>query len=147
MDVEASTSTGNDALNEKDVKAKTDDEDDVPRPQFKCQNCDLHEEYDYFGQRPPFASRIKFNENCYVMKDPFSPAPEQEKTTNCEYFIALGADCAECNRPICRGQECSFYYLKSYCLTCLSGGIMSRFPLEVQTKIRKQIANSRHVNH
>lgn len=134
--VEASTSA------QSDPNSKATEEEDLPKPQFKCQNCDLNEEYDYFGKRPPFASRIKFNENCYVMKDPFSPAPELEKTTNSEYFIALGADCAKCNGPICRGQECSFYYLKSYCLSC-AGGMLNAFPLEVQTKIRKQIVSSR----
>ncbi|KAG4067179.1 hypothetical protein HA402_000170 [Bradysia odoriphaga] len=135
-ELEQSTSAQN------DPKTKVQEEDDVPKPQFKCHNCDLNEEYDYFGKRPPFASRIQFNENCYVMKDPFSPAPEQEKTTNSEYFVTLGADCVKCSRPICRGQECSFYYSKSYCLSC-AGGVLSSFPLEVQSKIRKQIANSR----
>ncbi len=138
VEIEASASI------QKDEKSKVDDEDEQPKPQFKCQNCDLQEEYDYFGKRPPFANKITFNENCYVMKDPFSPAPEQEKSTNSEYFIALGADCAKCNGPICRGPECSFYYLKSYCLSCASaGGTLNMFPLEVQSKIRRQIANSR----
>lgn len=137
---EASTSSTNQDNTKTEAKQDQDD-DDTPKPQFKCQCCHLQEEYDYFGKRPPFANQIKFNENCYVMKDPFSPAPEQEKATSCEYFIALGADCAQCQRPICRGAECSFYYLKSYCLAC-AGGNLKRFPLEVQSKIRKQIANN-----
>lgn len=133
---EATTTT------DKESKSKKDEEDDIPKPRFKCENCEFQEEYDHFGIQPPFANKIKFNEKCYVMKDPFSPAPEHAKTTNSEYFIALGANCAQCDRMICRGQDCSFYYLKTYCLRC-AGGIVNKFPLEVQSKIRKNIANSR----
>lgn len=78
-----------------------------------------------------------------MMKDPFAAAPEHAKTTNSEFFIALGANCTRCDRAICRGQECSFYYLKTYCLSCAGGGMVNAFPLEVQSKIRKQMANCR----
>lgn len=135
---EASTSTPTDTIKTKEPEPE---EPEIPRPLFKCECCDLHEEYDYFGTKPPFATKIKFNENCYVMKDPFAPAPQHAKTTNCEYFLALGADCAKCDRKVCRGPDCSFFYLKTYCLAC-AGGMVKVFPLEVQTKIRKQIAVS-----
>lgn len=130
------------AITQPDAKAKTEEVDEIPKPQFKCTNCDFHEEYDYLGRQPPFANKIKFNEPSYVMKDPFAAAPEHAKTTNSEYFIALGANCTKCERPICRGQDCSFYYLKTYCLSC-AGGIVNVFPLEVQSKIKRQIANCR----
>lgn len=138
MDVSADNEVSTTA--QSDAKTKTDTEDEIPKPTFKCEYCHFHEEYDYFGTHPPFANKIKFNENCYVMKDPFSPAPEHAKTTNSEYFIALGANCAKCDRPVCRGAECSIYYLKTYCLPC-AGKFVNLFPLEVQSKIKKQIAS------
>lgn len=118
------------------------EEEEIPKIQFKCGNCSFLEECDYFGKKPPFANKIKFNENCYVMKDPFAPSPEHAKTTNSEFFIELGAHCAKCERTVCRGQDCSFYYLKTYCLSCASS-FVKMFPLEVQSKIKKQIAISR----
>jgi len=114
-------------------------EEEKPKIQFKCGSCTFHEDCDYFGKLPPFANKIKFNESCYVMKDPFAPSPEQAKTTNSEYFIALGGHCVKCNQAVCRGQECSFHYLKTYCLACASSSV-KMFPVEVQTKIKKQIA-------
>ncbi|KAJ6637976.1 Cysteine-rich DPF motif domain-containing protein 1, partial [Pseudolycoriella hygida] len=127
------------ASSQNHAKAKKDEEDEIPKPKFKCENCGLHEEYDYFGKQPPFANKIKFNENCYIMKDPFTAAPEHAKTTNSEYFIALGTICTRCDRQICRGADCSFYYLKTYCLQCAVNNV-SLYPLEVQSKIKKQIA-------
>lgn len=109
---------------------------------FKCDNCSLNERCDYFGTNPPFAKKIYFSEKCYVMKDPFSPAPSHlTNKSNSEYFIVIGSHCSICNNLVCKGTECSFYYSKTFCLSCAKNNL-KEFPLEIQTKIRKQLTYS-----
>jgi Cysteine-rich domain len=114
-----------------------------PEPEriaFLCTSCGLSEQCDYFGRQPPFARKIQFTEDCFVMKDPFSPPPSsQSNKTSSEYYLVLGANCIVCANTFCKGGECSIYYSKTFCLTCAKKKILD-FPLEIQSKIRKQLA-------
>lgn len=108
---------------------------------FICSSCSMQEKCHYKGKAPYFAKNINFTEDCYVMKDPFSPPPGPEtKKSFTEYFLVVGADCSNCNKSVCKGSECSIYYSKTFCLECVQMRI-KEFPLEVQTKIKKQIAS------
>jgi hypothetical protein len=115
-------------------------EPEPDRIAFSCESCNLTEKCDYFGRQPPFARKIQFTENCFVMKDPFSPPPSsQSNKSSSEYFLVLGANCEICAKTFCKGAECSLYYSKTFCLTCAKANIQ-QFPLEIQSKIRKQLA-------
>lgn len=114
----------------------------VPKKNFRCDFCPLNEWCEFKGTSPPFARQIRFAEDCYVMKDPFSPAPgPHSNKTNSEYVLVLGADCALCHRSVCKAAECSIFYGKTFCLSCASNSeYIKSFPLEIQTKIKKQLA-------
>lgn len=115
----------------------------IPKINFSCDFCPLNEWCEFKGTNPPFARQIRFAEECYVMKDPFSPAPgPHSNKTNSEYVLVLGADCALCHRSVCKAAECSIFYGKTFCLTCAcSSEYIKSFPLEIQTKIKKQLAS------
>lgn len=115
-------------------------EDDEPKIEFKCEICSFSNRCHYKGNRPPFANKIQLNEESYVMRDPFSPPPNaQSSKSNSEYFIVIGAHCSVCDRTVCKAAECSMFYVKSFCLSCAKNGI-GQFPLEVQSKIKKQLS-------
>ncbi|XP_063704299.1 cysteine-rich DPF motif domain-containing protein 1 [Culicoides brevitarsis] len=108
---------------------------------FNCDNCGMSEICHYKGKNPYFVKNINFTEDCYVMKDPFSPPPGADtKKSFTEYYLVLGAHCKSCDKCVCRGNECSFYYGATFCLDCAMRRI-KEFPLEIQSKIRKQIAS------
>lgn len=113
-----------------------------PKINFRCDFCSLNEWCEFKGTHPPFARQIRFAEECYVMKDPFSPAPgPHSNKTNSEYVLVLGADCVLCHRNVCKAAECSIFYGKTFCLSCAgSSEYIKSFPLEIQTKIKKQLA-------
>lgn len=108
---------------------------------FICDTCGFNERYHYKGKKPPFARNIELNDAYYVMKDPFGPPPSYEsgKSTT-EYFLVLGTECTVCYRTVCRSEECSFYYNRTFCLPC-ADKYATDFPVEVQTKLRKQMGN------
>lgn len=115
--------------------------DNVVLPNFICDTCGFTEKYHYKGKKAPFVLNITFNEPYYVMKDPFSPPPSMEsKKSATEYFLLLGTECSVCYRTVCRSDECSFYFHRTYCLSC-ADKYTTDFPQEVQTKLRKQLAN------
>lgn len=109
--------------------------------EFKCSACGMIEMCDYKGKAPPFIRNIAFTEEIYAMKDPFSPPPTgyESKKSLAEYLLVLGSDCTTCGRVVCK--DCSFFYAKTYCLTCVAHQI-SEFPLEVQPKIRKLLSKA-----
>lgn len=120
---------------------ETKDKDDTKKIRFKCENCQMEEWCDYFGKEPPFVNRIKFLEDCYTMRDIFSPPPppsSKGSRSKAEYFFVLGAHCIECNKVVCKDLGCSVFYGKTYCLNCAEIKV-KKFPLEIQTKIKKQI--------
>lgn len=114
--------------------------EELPKINFQCALCSMNEMCEYKGTHPPFARQIMLSEICYVMRDPFSPQPGPHSTkSTSEYYLTLGADCALCGRSVCKGAECSLFYSKTFCLQCAMDQL-KQFPLEIQTKIRKQIA-------
>lgn len=107
------------------VENKTIEEDKV----FTCTSCGLSENYDYKGKQPPFSKLINFTNDCYVMKDPFSPLNKGQ-------FLILGSDCELCCKPYCQSTECSLFYVKFYCYTCAKQNIQ-KFPVQVQSRLLK----------
>ncbi|ALC47257.1 CG11755, partial [Drosophila busckii] len=114
-----------------------DDKERIATIEFKCSGCDMQELVHYFGQKPPFAIGVKFREDTYVMRDPFQAPPQRWKLKP-EFYVAIGAHCAMCNKVVCKDTSCSIYYTKTYCLQC--GFAKSKsWPVEAQTKLRKQL--------
>ena len=112
-----------------------------PKIPFNCGNCTFSELCDYKGCEPPFSRKIRFHEDCYVMKDPFSPPPGRlTNKSDGEYFIVIGAYCTRCSQSVCAESTCSIFYAKTFCLTCAIETIQN-FPLEIQRKIRKLAAD------
>lgn len=96
---------------------------------FKCYLCAMEETYDYKGKTPNFLKNVIMLEDCYVMEDPFSPPGRHE-------FLTLGADCSVCEKSVCKGLDCSFFYSMTYCKNCLKTRL-NTFPYNVQMKIKK----------
>lgn len=99
---------------------------------FTCESCNLTEKYDYKGKNPFFSKNVKFLEDCYTMKDPFSPPNKHQ-------FLILGSDCEICSKTVCQDSGCSFFYEKRFCLNCAESNI-NRFPSTVQLKVQKLIS-------
>lgn len=93
---------------------------------FQCSLCTLKEPYLYFGKQPPFNTKIKFKENCYIMKDPFSPPNKYQ-------FLILGSKCSVCSNDVCPGPECSIYFTRRFCTRCLRENL-DAFPPQIQMK-------------
>ncbi|XP_032058819.1 cysteine-rich DPF motif domain-containing protein 1 isoform X1 [Aythya fuligula] len=129
-----------------------------PSGEFKCQLCGLTAPYTYYGQKPPNTCSIELLEDCYVMKDPFTPDKEK--------ILILGSLCSLCGLSVCIGavsgnqnkffqslfvpalviyqrkskqqkpketifKECSLFYSKRFCLPCVNENLQA-FPLEIQ---------------
>lgn len=118
----------------KDEKTKEVNEA-PPKIDFVCSACLMNEKCDYKGRNPHFARKINLTEECFVMKDPFSPPVG---TNPGENFLIIGADCSCCGKIVCRGFECSFFYYQTFCLDCVRIKI-KKFPIEIQSKIKKQL--------
>lgn len=106
--------------------------------QFRCSSCLMVELVNYFGKKPPFIKNIELLEDSFVMKDPFTAPPNKhtQKRSFSEYFIVIGSNCTICKNPVCK--DCSVFYSKTFCYQCAQSQI-HQFPLEVQSKIRKEI--------
>ncbi|XP_037951069.1 flocculation protein FLO11-like [Teleopsis dalmanni] len=130
-------------LSSKDFKSKPPvrDEDDErePKIRFRCSACDMDEMVHIFGKTAPFILGVEYYEDTYVMRDPFQPPPPRNKKIP-EYYIAMGANCSQCQRPVCKDEACSFYYTRTFCLDCAKK-IFNKFPVEVQTKLSKQLSS------
>jgi hypothetical protein len=120
----------------KDQKQAHDDEPE--KIQFRCSGCSMVELVNYFGKKPPFTRNIELLEDSFVMKDPFTAPPNKhnQKRSFTEYFIVIGCNCTICQSPVCK--DCSVFYSKTFCYECAQSKI-HQFPLEVQSKIRKEI--------
>lgn len=104
---------------------------------FKCKGCKMSESVDYFGKLPPFTKNIEFLEESFVMRDPFSAPPSKHGTRSfTEYFIVLGTRCVLCQSSVCK--DCSLFYKSTFCYPCAESRI-KEFPLEMQSKIRKEL--------
>ncbi|XP_005991367.1 cysteine-rich DPF motif domain-containing protein 1 isoform X2 [Latimeria chalumnae] len=104
-------------------------EDHPAKGLFECQLCGFATPYSYFGQKPPNARSVVLLEECYVMKDPFTPDKGK--------FLILGSQCCLCNKLVCVGMECSLFYTKRYCLPCVRENRES-FPQEIQMDLEKR---------
>lgn len=128
----------------------------VPKQmKFTCHLCDLSARYDYYGRQPldrhysidkametkpksRQSESIDLIENCYVCDDPFDGHNSRSS------FLVLGANCTICNRMVCVGPKCSFfYYTRRFCFRCASSADkvdkQAEFPLEIRTEIHKYI--------
>ncbi|KAL6460034.1 hypothetical protein MHYP_G00317930 [Metynnis hypsauchen] len=72
-----------------------DSSEGAARGVFTCELCELSSPYTFYGQKPPNTTGIVLLEECYGMRDPFSP--EKEK------FLVLGSKCCVCNKTVCVG--------------------------------------------
>ncbi|KAJ8401382.1 hypothetical protein AAFF_G00386130 [Aldrovandia affinis] len=89
---------------------------------FTCELCELSTPFSYYGQKPPNTRAIVLLEECFVVKDPFSP--EKEK------FLILGSTCSLCHKTVCVGAECSLFYTKRFCLRCVRE-YLEQFPQQL----------------
>lgn len=122
-------------------KLTTDTKEDTPKIPFKCAQCNFTAACEYKGKKPPFAKNINFNEDSYIMQDPFSPPPSNlSNKSNSEYFIVIGSDCVKCQKVVCSANTCSIFYGQTYCAQC-ANYFVTQFPLEIQSKIRKCFSN------
>lgn len=122
-----------------EVKQEQKIEQPPPPPQipFTCNVCDFKMPCQYKGKTPRFARNIQFNEECYLIQDPFSPPPGNLSSKSmCEHFIVIGSDCSRCSNAVCQLNSCSIFYRKTYCSEC-AYQLLNTFPAEVQSKIRK----------
>lgn len=127
--MEPSTST-------KEERAKEPPEE-PERISFQCSRCAMSELVDYFGRNPPFIRNLELIEDSYVMKDPFTAPPTRHGTRSfTEYFIVIGSNCISCRSTVCK--DCSLFYKSTFCYSCAQSQI-HKFPLEVQSKIRKEV--------
>ncbi|ETE58365.1 hypothetical protein L345_15912, partial [Ophiophagus hannah] len=85
--------------------------------------------YSYYGHKPPNAYSVTLLEDCYVMKDPFTPDKDK--------FLILGAQCSRCHKRVCVGPDCSLFYSKRFCLPCVKAHIRE-FPLEIEEDLKKK---------
>ncbi|KAI7791765.1 cysteine-rich DPF motif domain-containing protein 1 [Triplophysa rosa] len=96
---------------------------------FRCKLCELSSPYTFYGQKPPNTRAIVLLEECYGMKDPFSP--DREK------FLVLGSKCSLCSKTVCVGADCSLFYTKRFCLPCVRDHI-HQFPEQIQAELAKK---------
>jgi len=99
--------------------------------QFQCALCGWSERYHGHGTSLPFARGINFNEDAYVMRDPFVPYGQN-------LYFFLGAPCSGCQRLVCA--NCSLFYSKRFCGECANKNVQ-HFPVEVQKKIHELKTN------
>lgn len=118
-------------------KELTEKPEEPERINFKCYSCGMQETVDYFGKAPPFVRNIEFEEDSFVMKDPFTGPPSKHGTRSfTEYFLVLGSNCSLCKEIVCK--DCSLFYKSSFCYPCAQIEVL-KFPLEIRSKIRKEI--------
>ncbi|XP_052781573.1 cysteine-rich DPF motif domain-containing protein 1-like [Mya arenaria] len=96
--------------------------------EFLCSICSLKVNYDFFGTKPPFAKSILLMEDSYVMKDPF---------TSEIGIISLGSHCSLCTKSVCASQDCSIFYTKRFCMSCVNANL-EEFPFEIQQEIKNR---------
>lgn len=94
---------------------------------FECKKCSFREKYEYFGRQPPFITTVFFLEDYFYIEDPFI-APKQGA------YIVLGGHCTKCKICVCKDPKCSFYYEKTYCISCAKD---IQLPNSIMAKIQK----------
>ncbi|MBN3311079.1 cysteine-rich DPF motif domain-containing protein 1 isoform X3 [Amia ocellicauda] len=115
------------------------DRDGGCRGEFTCEFCSLSASYTYYGQKPPNTRAIVLLEECFVMRDPFSPDKEK--------FLVLGSSCSLCRKMVCVGPDCSLFYTKRFCLKCVREHL-EEFPQQIQMEVaKKKQTHKTHLSH
>lgn len=96
---------------------------------FLCESCNLRETYHYYGRRPSFHRGVTFQEDSYLMRDPF-----QSQATGS--FLLLGSSCIVCDKVVCQAASCSIFYTARFCVACAKANL-KEFPTEIQQRITK----------
>ncbi|XP_026779520.3 cysteine-rich DPF motif domain-containing protein 1 isoform X2 [Pangasianodon hypophthalmus] len=96
---------------------------------FTCKLCELSCAYSFYGRKPPNTRAIGLLEDCYGMRDPFTPDKDK--------FLILGSKCSLCNRTVCVGTDCSIFYTKRFCLQCVRENL-EQFPEQIRLEITKK---------
>lgn len=99
------------------------------RGMFMCEICGMSTPFTFFGQKPPNTRAIVLLEESYVLKDPFSPDKDK--------FIILGSSCTLCRKVVCVGTDCSLFYTKRFCLSCVRENL-DQFPQQIQAELAKK---------
>ncbi|XP_022053380.1 cysteine-rich DPF motif domain-containing protein 1 [Acanthochromis polyacanthus] len=105
-----------------------------PQKTFTCQLCGLCSPFTYYGQKPPNTRAIVLLEECFVTKDPFSPDKEK--------FLVLGSTCSLCSKCVCVGSDCSLFYTKRFCMSCVNKHL-DQFPRQIRAELAKKKQNSK----
>ncbi|XP_058273450.1 cysteine-rich DPF motif domain-containing protein 1 [Hemibagrus wyckioides] len=106
-----------------------EDTEEAQTGTFTCELCELSTEYTFYGRKPPNTRAIGFLEDCYGMRDPFTP--------NKDKFLILGSKCSLCKKTVCVGTDCSIFYTKRFCLPCVRKNL-EQFPEQIQIEIAKK---------
>lgn len=109
----------------------------IPFIPFRCHRCAMQQLCNYHGISPPFAPVVRLPAPFYVKRNPFAPPPSAERPS-AEYYLLLGADCARCDRQVCRATGCSIFYAQTICLECAELCITD-FPTEIRAKINRAL--------
>lgn len=122
------------------IKKESEDtqkQDETEKIEFTCSSCAMTEQVDYYGKCPPFTRNMELLEDSYIMRDPFTAPPSKHGSRSfTEYFIVLGSHCIMCQSIVCK--DCSLFYKSTFCYPCAQSDV-HQFPLEIQSKIRKEI--------
>ncbi len=108
---------------------------------FSCGRCGLTESCHYLGREPPFCSdQVRFEEDSFVLRDPFTPEYFDARGRRRVGFLLLGGKCfvSDCSNGGGVCVDCSVFYKHRFCLDCLAAN-MDAFPSEVQVKIQRKL--------
>lgn len=101
---------------------------DIMAGTFLCCVCGFSCSYDCFETRAPFSHHMVFLEKAYLLKDPF---------VEYEDVICLGSDCTICGKSVCKGNSCSIFFTKRFCIHCFQT-VSHAFPEEVRAKVERE---------
>lgn len=110
-------------------QTKSGETEEDPGGVVSCSKCNFEERYHYKGKKPPFAKSFVFLEDAYIMKDPFSPPGKGQ-------CLMIAGDCSMCNKSVCCSSECSIFYVKRFCMSCVRKNL-GYFPPLITNKIKK----------
>ncbi|XP_053506278.1 cysteine-rich DPF motif domain-containing protein 1 [Ictalurus furcatus] len=102
---------------------------EAPTGTFTCELCELSTDYTFYGRKPPNTRAIGLLEDCYGIRDPFTP--DRDK------FLILGSKCSLCKKTVCVGTDCSIFYTKRFCLPCVREHL-EQFPEQIRIELKKK---------
>jgi hypothetical protein len=83
--------------------------------QFQCALCSLDVRA-RFGDLK--IGKLEYPGEVYYTRSPFREYDRTKKVTLRDYVVC-GSKCSMCFRDVCVKIQCSFYYEKNYCITCI----------------------------